>query len=90
MLCYLNDSRHDINTETQVRALRAITDHCPTSPAGGTSSQVTQPHTITISIRKARTRLLIRRLLIDLLVVPPGATNTWSDDNLPEKQNLKY
>ncbi|GBM29288.1 hypothetical protein AVEN_177603-1 [Araneus ventricosus] len=50
-----------------------MTGHGQTPPTGDTSryrSELTQPHTITISTWEARTRLLVMRLLIHTLVVP--------------------
>ncbi|GBN70307.1 hypothetical protein AVEN_204567-1, partial [Araneus ventricosus] len=67
---------HGINTGTKNGILMAITG--PTPLKEGTSRHLveptispSQPHTITIPTRKARTRLFIRRLLIYELVVTP-------------------
>ncbi|GBL72094.1 hypothetical protein AVEN_115104-1 [Araneus ventricosus] len=64
---HLNDGCHDSNVKTQGRVPMAIPQEEP--PVIGV--EATQPHTITIPTREAGTRLLSRRLLIRIHVVPP-------------------
>ncbi|GBN12467.1 hypothetical protein AVEN_66493-1 [Araneus ventricosus] len=56
---------HD-NPDTEVGIVIAVIGHSPTPPEGGTFRHrgVTQPHTIAMPIREAKTLSLIRRLLI--------------------------
>ncbi|GBN24828.1 hypothetical protein AVEN_99429-1 [Araneus ventricosus] len=68
----LNDSRYN-NSSTEAEVLVAITSHGPTFPVGGTCylwREVTLPPPLFLPLGGARSRLLIRRLLIHELVVP--------------------
>ncbi|GBL60645.1 hypothetical protein AVEN_176301-1, partial [Araneus ventricosus] len=63
------------SSSAEAEVLVAITGHGPTPPEGGTychwrGLEYPKPP-ITIYTRKARTRLLIRRLLICVLAQPP-------------------
>ncbi|GBL91559.1 hypothetical protein AVEN_23622-1 [Araneus ventricosus] len=71
----LNNDRCN-SSDTEVGFLIAITGQGLTSSEGGTGGSSSEwgksNHSIIIPIREARARLLIRRLLIHLLVVPGG------------------
>ncbi|GBL95306.1 hypothetical protein AVEN_37755-1 [Araneus ventricosus] len=62
------------SSETEGGVLIAITGHGPTSPAGSKFRQRSggnSTHTIAMPTREERTHLLIRRLLVPVLVLPP-------------------
>ncbi|GBL81595.1 hypothetical protein AVEN_93393-1 [Araneus ventricosus] len=62
----LIDSHRDVNTETVSGVLIAITSLGPRPVIG---QELTQSHAIIVPTKEASTRLLIRRLLIQVLVV---------------------
>ncbi|GBN43511.1 hypothetical protein AVEN_113391-1 [Araneus ventricosus] len=74
-----NENRHaesdSFSPQIEGGVLRVINGGAPNPPAGVTSVigvEVTQPHTIFVSTREAKTGLPIQRLHFHELAVPPG------------------
>ncbi|GBN12161.1 hypothetical protein AVEN_153148-1 [Araneus ventricosus] len=90
---HLNDSRQGINTETEGGVLMSIVGLGATVPQEVRpviGMEATQPTTFLYPPREPRTRLIIRRLLMHVLVVPhPGCHRMSKVANLAKQFDLE-